>query len=205
MIKNIISALGLGLAGYVLIVTWRNDTGINTADGEGGLIDAGAGEFVGGFLDVSSAFNDGLNMNISIVGLAHIKGWEKLRLNRYLDEGGKPTIGYGHLIKPGENLDTITESQANGLLLMDLRDAINAVNKAVKVPLTQSQFDALVSFVFNVGASRFYNSTLLKLLNKGDISGVRLQFGKWVYVGKTISAGLVNRRAGDLKLFDGVA
>lgn len=205
MIKQLISAAGLGLAGYILIVTWRNDTGINTADGEGDFIDASAGEFLGGFMNVSNFIGGNLNMNISIVGLAHIKGWEKLRLNRYLDEGGKPTIGYGHLIKPGEDLYKITETEANGLLLMDLKEAIEAVNKAVKVNINQYQFDALVSFVFNVGASRFYKSTLLKLLNQGDIAGVRLQFGKWVYVGKTISAGLVNRRAGDLKLFDGVA
>lgn len=204
MIKRILAAGGLGLAGYVLFLTWKNDTGINSSD-EGGFFDAGAGEILGGFLTVGSMIGSNLNMNISIVGLAHIKGWEALRLNRYLDEGGKPTIGYGHLIQPGEDLYKITEPEANGLLLMDLKFAIEAVNKAVKVPINQYQFDALVSFVFNVGASRFYKSTLLKLLNQGDIAGVRLQFGKWVYVGKSISAGLVNRRAGDLKLFNGVA
>lgn len=204
MIKQVLAAGGLGLAGYVLFLTWKHDTGINSSD-EGGFFDAGAGEILGGFLTVGSMIGDNLNMNISIGGLAHIKGWEALRLNRYLDEGGKPTIGYGHLIQPGEDLYRITETQATGLLLMDLKIAVEAVNKAVKVPITQSQYDALVSFVFNVGASRFYKSTLLKLLNQGDIAGVRSQFGKWVYVGKNISNGLINRRAGDLKLFDGVA
>jgi len=205
MIKKILGAAGLGYAGYILFNTWQNDTGIDTGDGEGGYIGASLGEVQGGFMTVSNTFSGSINMNISTIGLAHIKGWESLRLNRYLDEGGKPTIGYGHLIKAGENYQTITETEATGLLLTDLSIAIEAVNKGVKVNITQGQFDALVSFVFNVGSSRFYNSTLLKLLNRGDIGGVRSQFGRWIYIGKTPSNGLINRRAGDLKLFDGVA
>lgn len=201
MIKQVAAAAGLGFVGYIAYVTWKNSRLINTSDGEGDFFNTAAGEF----LSVANISNGNLNMNISLTGLAHIKGWEKLRLNRYLDEGGKPTIGYGHLIKPTENYTTITEAQAEMILLQDLSEAIEAVNKFVKVPLTQRQFDGLVSFVFNVGVGAFRKSTLLKLLNKGDIAGVRQQFGKWIYIGNTPSRGLINRRAGDLKLFDGVA
>lgn len=203
MIKKILSIFGYGLTGYMLYSIFQNNTGISTADGEGGYLETGTGDLIGGFMTVSNAITGGLNMNISLNGLAFIKGWEKLRLNRYLDEGGKPTIGYGHLIKAFESYDTITEAQANKILLQDLEIAISAVNKGVKVGITQNNFDALVSFAFNVGAGGFLSSTLLKLLNKGDIAGARLQFGKWVYIGKQKSAGLVNRRAGDLALFIG--
>lgn len=199
MIKQVLAAAGLGFAGYILVVTAMNNKGIQSESGEGGYLDTAAGEF----LKVGSILGGSLNMNISVLGLSHIKGWEKLRLVRYLDAGGKPTIGYGHLIKPGEFLDKITEAEANALLLKDLGAAIEAVNKYVNVQLTQSQFDGLVSFVFNVGVGAFRSSTLLKLLNRGDIAGVRLQFGKWVYIGNQPSAGLVNRRTADLRLFDG--
>lgn len=200
MLKKLISIAGFGFSGYMIFSMFQNNTGISTADGQGGYLETGAGDLIGGFMSVSG-FN--LNMNISLNGLAYIKGWEKLRLNRYLDEGGKPTIGYGHLIKTFESYDTITEAEANTILLKDLETAISAVNKGVKVKITQGNFDALVSFAFNVGAGGFLSSTLLKLLNKGDISGAKAQFGRWIYIGSKQSAGLINRRAGDAQLFIG--
>lgn len=204
MIRQILAAFGLGLAGYVLFNAWQESRGITTG-GEGGLLDASMGEIQGGFYKVSSVWDTGQNMNISITGLAHIKGWEKFRPVAYLDQGGKPTIGYGHLIKPLESFGRLTETEATGLLLQDLGVAMDAVNRGVKVPISQAQFDGLVSFAFNVGAGAFLRSTLLKLLNRGDIAGVERQFMQWVYVGKTKSDGLINRRLADLKLFRGLA
>ncbi len=102
-------------------------------------------------------------MKLSVNGMNHIKNWEGLRLKAYKCPAGVWTIGYGHTgpdVKPG---GTITQAQADALLDKDTDDAESAVNTLVKVPLSQNQFDALVSFVFNTGIGSFKNSTLLRL------------------------------------------
>src|SRR5574337_412189 len=95
-----------------------------------------------------------------------IKAAEGLRLTAYRDSVGVLTIGYGSTggIKPGQ---TITPEQAEAMLVDDLDEAAEAVRQLVTVPLTQGQFDALCSFVFNLGAGRLRDSTLLRLLNQG--------------------------------------
>jgi GH24 family phage-related lysozyme (muramidase) len=205
MIKNILIAGGLGYGAFWLYQRY-NLAGITTENEEGaGFIDAA----MGGFMTVSSALNTKNNMSISLRGLAHIKGWEGFRANVYLDVAGLPTIGYGHLIKPHESFTTITEAQASVLLAKDVSSAENAVNKYVKVPLTQNQFDALVSFAFNVGNGAFANSTMLKRINAGQYIEAGYEFGRWVFITvngvKTISAGLVNRRTADYNLYRGAA
>jgi lysozyme len=83
----------------------------------------------------------------------------------YICSAGKRTIGYGHVILLDDNIiEPITEDQAEDILEKDVSAAENAINKYVKVPLTQNQFDALVCFVFNVGRTNFKTSTLLKSL-----------------------------------------
>lgn len=137
---------------------------------------------------------------ISVSGLDHIKRFEGLRLNVYKDVAGYPTIGYGHLIKPGERYRSITEEQAEALLRDDVRFAENAVNRAVEVPLTQSQFDALVSFVYNVGAGAFNNSTLLRKLNAEDYNGATAELERWNKAGGIVISGLTNRREAEQQL-----
>lgn len=202
MIKKILSALGLGLAAYVAYETFTQKS-VESEGGEGGYLDTALGVIEGGFSKVS--FSDGLGMQISLAGINHIKGWEGFKANVYLDSGGKATIGYGHLILPYESFSTITESEAVSILVKDLSSAENSVNNAVKVPLTQNQYDALVSFVFNVGGGAFRRSTLLKKINSGELSAAKTEFLKWVNAGGKRVQGLVNRRVADAKLFEGVA
>lgn len=138
-------------------------------------------------------------------GLALIKVSEGLETEAYPDPGnritGEPwTIGYGHTrnVRRG---DTCDEAQATAWLREDLQAAEGAVRHLVDVPLSQGQFDALVSFVFNCGASAFGNSTLLRLLNEGDAAGAAEQFKRWNRGADGPLPGLVVRRAGERDLF----
>jgi lysozyme len=95
----------------------------------------------------------------------------------------------------------IDYTKADSLLLEDLKRFESAIRQLVKVPLNQNQFDALVSFTFNVGEGAFKGSTLLKLLNAGNYNAAAAQFGKWVYAGKKVLPGLVARREAEYQLF----
>lgn len=144
-------------------------------------------------------------MKTSQVGINLIKSFEGLRLTAYLDPIGIPTIGYGH-IKTVSKADvaakkTITEKQAEDLLRGELPEYEKAVTDAVKVPLNQNQFDALVSFTYNLGGGNLRSSTLLKLLNKSDFKGAQDQFRNWNKAGGKILPGLVKRRAAEAALF----
>lgn len=135
-----------------------------------------------------------------------IKEFEGLRLHVYSDPAGLPTIGYGHLLRPGEAFpDGISNEQAEQLLMRDVQWAEDAVNKHVSVQLSQYQFDALVSFTFNVGGNAFAGSTLLKLLNSGDYAGAADQLLRWNKAkvnGKLQElAGLSRRRQRERELF----
>jgi lysozyme len=119
---------------------------------------------------------------------------------------GFATIGYGHLITEAEKqqglfLNGITEDQALELLARDLGIAEGAVTRAVKVNLEQHEFDALVSFVFNVGAGNFNSSTLLRLLNAGNKRDVPAQFLRWTRSKGIELPGLVRRRRDEADLF----
>lgn len=136
-------------------------------------------------------------------GQAFIKKHEKLELNAYPDPGtkGEPyTIGYGHT-GGVKKTDKITEKQASDFLANDLKTAENAVKSKVTVPLNQNQFDALVSFIFNVGGGNFAKSTLLKKLNKKDYAGAADEFPKWNKGGGKVLGGLVTRRKDERDLF----
>lgn len=129
-----------------------------------------------------------------------IKEFEGLYLEAYLCPAKKWTIGYGHTktVKPGMK---ITEAGADALLRHDLAWCEDAVNDNVKVPLTQNQYDALVSFIFNVGAGAFKRSTLLRKLNAGDYAGAANEFPRWNKGGGRVLRGLVRRREAERKLF----
>jgi len=200
LLKRILAAAGLGFAGYVAYEAYTQKTGISTNENESGFLNAALGELQGGFMKVSN-FTGGLNMGVSMAGLAHIKGWEGFRANVYLDSAGKPTIGYGHLLLPTENYKKITVEEATNLLIKDLSNAEDAVNSLVKVRLSQLQYDALVSFVFNVGRGAFARSTLLKKVNAGLFTEAKAEFLKWVNSGGKFVQGLYNRRVADAELF----
>lgn len=130
-----------------------------------------------------------------------IKKAEGLRLTAYLDTGGVWTIGYGHTGADVREGLTIPLSEAERLLTRDLKVAEGHVNDAVKVKLTQNQFDALVSFVYNVGGGAFRSSTLLKLLNAGDYEGAAYQLPRWNKDNGKVIPGLTNRRHEERDLF----
>jgi len=146
-------------------------------------------------------------LKISAQGKALIKHYEGLRLIAYLCPAGVWTIGYGHTetAYEGQRIDV---AQASDLLSSDLIKYEQAVNRLVKVPLTQKQFDALVSFTFNLGAGSLQRSSLLYKLNQRDYRGAAKEFTRWVYArdGKTNKmrklAGLVRRRKAEQKMFE---
>ena len=109
------------------------------------------------------------------------------------------TIGYGHTENVKEN-DVITEFDAENFLKIDLQKFEYAINK-LSLELNQNEFDALVSFVFNVGIGNFESSTMLKLLKAQKKNEAASQFDRWIYQGKTILPGLVKRRQAEKELF----
>lgn len=139
-------------------------------------------------------------MKIGTKGLALIKGYEGFREHAYMDTGNVPTIGYGTTkgVKIGQ---TITMADAEAALKRDVSSAENTVTKSVTVKLTQDQFDALVSFVYNVGSGNFRGSTLLSLLNQGQYSQVPPQLLRWNKDNGRVIDGLTRRRKAEGDLF----
>lgn len=133
-------------------------------------------------------------------GLDLVKSAEGLRLSAYRDTGGVWTIGYGHT-RDAEAGQTCTPQQAETWLKADLSTAEDAVARLVTVPLADNQFAALVSFTFNVGATRLAQSTLLRKLNAGDYAGVPAQLKAWVFDNGNVQPGLVKRRAAEATLW----
>jgi lysozyme len=142
-------------------------------------------------------------MKFSDAGLELLKKSEGFRNRVYLDIAGLPTIGYGHRLLHSQSFpDGIDEPQAAEILVSDVRDAEQAVEHLVKVPLTQGQFDALVDFVFNLGSGRLASSTLLKLLNAGHYDEARDQLLRWDNSGCTEVPALKARRRAEQELWD---
>lgn len=139
-------------------------------------------------------------MRTSDKGIDLIKAFEGLRLNAYRCPAGVPTIGYGHT-KDVVMGTKITAEDAEELLRGDLEVFEDGVAEAVKLSLTQGQFDALVSFSFNLGVGALRKSTLLKKLNMGDIEGAADEFLKWNRAGGKVLPGLVKRRKAERELF----
>jgi lysozyme len=143
-------------------------------------------------------------MHLSAAGLELLKRSEGFRNRTYLDVAGFPTIGYGHrLLHPESFPNGIGEAQAAEILVSDVRDAEQAVERLVKVPLTQGQFDALVDFVFNLGQGRLAGSTLLADLNSGQYEAAAAQLLRWDHAGAQENAGLKARREAEFELWSG--
>lgn len=143
-------------------------------------------------------------MRTSQKGVSLIKSFEGLRLKSYQDSVGVWTIGYGATRGITEGM-TITNEQAERMLVNDVGRFEPEVERLVKVPLSQVQWDALMSFTYNLGAANLGSSTLLKLLNAGDYSGAAEQFLRWNKAGGQVLAGLTKRRAAERAMFLGAA
>lgn len=155
-------------------------------------------------------------MRMSDNGRKLLMEWEGYWNDVYIDSGGAPTIGVGHLLTKSELRsgkliigyesvkyhDGLTDAQVDILLSQDLEESENAVNSNVNQELNQDQFDALVSFVFNVGVSAFEKSTLLKCINNGDYSEVPFQLRRWNKGNGRVILGLVNRREKEIELWE---
>lgn len=139
-------------------------------------------------------------MRTSQKGINLIKKFEGCRLEAYKCPAGIWTIGYGHTkgVKDGQ---IITQEQAEEFLREDLRIFEQAVESCVKVPLSQNQFDALVSFCYNCGNGALKTSTLLRLLNEGKYKDASEQFLRWNKAGGKVLAGLTRRREEERELF----
>jgi lysozyme len=156
-------------------------------------------------------------MQMSAHGTDLLTEWEGFEPTVYDDSVGIPTIGVGHALTPAEKsagaLDIdgtqvpyaggITEDQVKALLACDLHRYEDALNDAIAVNLTQNQFDALVSFCFNVGIGGFQGSTLLKDVNNSNFDAVPADLRMWDKAGGVVSQGLLNRRNNEVQLWLG--
>lgn len=143
-------------------------------------------------------------MNLSGEGLALIKRFEGFSAKPYLCPGGHWTIGYGHVLKSLSQTETslsMTQSEAGSLLLQDVVTAEKAVRRLLPVPLTQGQFDALVSFTYNLGAGALQRSTLRQKILRREHQQAVQEFQKWVFAGGRKVPGLVKRRAAEAFLY----
>lgn len=139
-------------------------------------------------------------MRTSQRGLSLIKSFEGLRLQAYQDSVGVWTIGYGATrgVKSGMS---ISKEQAERMLLNDVQRFEAEVQRLITAPLNQNQWDALMSFTYNLGAGNLESSTLRRLLNCGDYSGAAEQFPRWNKAGGKVLAGLTRRREAERALF----
>ncbi len=155
-------------------------------------------------------------MIMSEKGLDLLAQWEGIELTVYKDVAGLPTIGVGHLLTQDElssgkiyiqdktirYTNGLTKNQVMQLLAQDIENVEKFVADQVQVELKPHQFDTLVSFTFNVGNSAFKNSTLLKILNKGNYSEIPNQLTRWIYSGGKKIRGLINRRNNEIALWN---
>lgn len=132
-----------------------------------------------------------------------VKRFEGCRLEAYQDQTGKWTIGYGHT--PATPHQIVTQEEAETLLREDLQSAAHCVNLVNRLtPLTQNQFDALCSFVFNVGCALFLTSTLHQLIEGNMMQEASEQFPLWCHEGSKVIPGLLRRRKAEQELFNAV-
>ena len=140
-------------------------------------------------------------MNISQEGLSLIKKFEGCELEAYQCAAGVWTIGYGSTkdVKEG---DTLTQKEADNLLLHEMQEYEGYIKELIKVPLKQNQFDALVSWVFNLGPANLKASTMLKFLNAGDYHLIPSQIKRWNKANGKVLEGLIRRREAEALMFE---
>jgi len=145
------------------------------------------------------------DLKTSVAGRKFIEQWEGLFLHTYNDGVGKPTIGFGHTTEAGPPHVhygmTITAAQADEILAADLASVEADVRRLVKVRLNQNQFDALVSFTFNLGAGNLRRSNVLRAVNGEHFHEVPADMMAWDHGGGRVMLGLVRRRRAEGLLF----
>ncbi|MCG7878335.1 MAG: lysozyme [Candidatus Thiodiazotropha endolucinida] len=134
-------------------------------------------------------------------GIDLIKRFEGFSSTVYICPAGYQTIGYGHLVRSGESFNEISETEAEELLRKDVESAERAVLRLVNVPLTDGQFDALVSFTFNLGSGAFQRSTLRRKVNHQAHAEVPEQLMRWVWARGRMLRGLVIRRTSEASAY----
>lgn len=139
-------------------------------------------------------------MKISQEGIALIKKFEGCELTAYQCSAGVWTIGYGHTKGIEEGME-ITQQEAEDMLVEELHEYENYINDNVTAPLSQNQFDAMVSWVYNLGPANLKASTLLKVLNAGNYDDVPFQMRRWNKAGGVTLDGLIRRREAEALLF----
>ena len=141
-------------------------------------------------------------MKISQEGISLIKKFEGCEYNAYKCAADVLTIGYGHTkdVKEG---DLVTQQEAENLLTKDLEEFEGYVLDAVEMPMSQYQFDAMVSWTFNLGPNNLKSSSMLKVLNKGNYEDVPAQIKRWNKAGGKVLEGLIRRREAEALLFEG--
>lgn len=142
-------------------------------------------------------------MKISQEAIDQIRKLESYRSHAYLDPVGIPTIGYGHIsgVKMGQ---VCTELQAEEFLKQDMIPGEKAIERLVRVPITQGQLDACQDFCFNLGTGSFARSSLLRLMNEKKFIDAADDFGQWVHAGGKVLPGLIIRREWEKKRFLGL-
>ena len=140
-------------------------------------------------------------MQYSKQGLALTEGFESCRLTAYQDVKGVWTIGWGHTGPEVVAGLVWTQDQADTALVCDTQHAVNTVNRLVTIELSQTAFDALVDFVFNVGSGNFAGSTMLKLINSGNLDAAAEEFSKWDHASGQVISGLLRRREAEANEF----
>jgi len=140
-------------------------------------------------------------MHISKEGIELIKNFEGCELKSYQDSVGVWTIGFGHTkdVKEG---DEINQEHAEFMLTEEMPEYEGYINNMVKVPLEQNQFDALCSWVYNLGPTNLKNSTLLTVLNQERYKEVPQEIKRWNKAGGVVLNGLVRRREAEALLFE---
>jgi len=140
-------------------------------------------------------------MKISNIGIDLIKQFEGCETEAYKCPAGVWTIGYGH-IKGVQEGDVITETQAHEMLVEELKEYESYILNAVEVDLNQNQFDAMVSWVYNLGPTNLKSSTLLQELNSKNYNAAAQEITKWNKAGGKVLTGLVKRREAEASLFN---
>lgn len=136
------------------------------------------------------------------LGIDLVKQFEGFSPRPYLCPAGHLTIGYGHLVKDHETFYyEIGQEQGEYLLKKDLESAERAVSRLARAGVSDSQFDALVSFTYNLGAGAFQRSTLRRKVNRGEDPEVPAEFLRWVWAGGRRLRGLIRRRQAEAVLY----
>lgn len=135
-------------------------------------------------------------------GIDFIKSFESFCKLPYICPAGLLTIGYGHLILPGEDYDYLSLEDGEDLLKRDLLKVERAVIRNINITLDQNQFDSLVSLTFNIGSGALQRSTLRQKINyESGVGEIKQEFMKWIYSGGKVLAGLVKRRIAEVEMY----